>query len=159
MCLSFEKENYLTLNFVNMADDNKESRMSIDNFDFAQEGATHDASKLVNELVFRLHQAMSNPSLQGEVHQQLHTYGILSSPQKERVSERYHGETSKRGLSMEEEDEQPFYEGLVEKSHGETSKRQLSMMRREEGEPTPYESLLKLLTSNHEDTKQKKPFQ
>ena len=107
-----------------MADDNKESRMSIDNFDFAQEGSTHDASKLVNELVFRLQQAMSNPSLQGEVHQELHTYGIPSAPQKERVSERFHGETSKRGLSMEEEDEQPLYEGVIEKPRGgETSKR------------------------------------
>src|SRR3569832_758288 len=122
-----------------MADDNKEGRMSIDNFDFAQEGATNDASKLVNELVFTLQQAMSNPSLQGEVHQQLHTYGILPSPQKERVPERFLGETSKRGLSMEEEEEHPFQEGVVEKSHGETSKRQLSMVRREEGEPTPYE--------------------
>ena len=105
-----------------MADDNRESRMSIHNFDFAQEGATNDASKLVNELVFRLQQAMSNPSLQGEVHQQLHTYGILPSLQKERVPERFHGETSKRGLSMEDEGEQPLQVGVVERSHGETSK-------------------------------------
>src|SRR3569832_2355286 len=112
-----------------MADDNKEGRMNIDNFDFAQEGATHDASKLVNELVFRLQQAMSNLSLQGEVHQQLHTYGILSSPHKEREPMRFLGETSERGLSMEEEDEKPCLEKVIKKPHWETSERQLSMVR------------------------------
>ncbi|MCO5576983.1 hypothetical protein L7F22_030804 [Adiantum nelumboides] len=70
-----------------MADNNKENRMSIDDFDFAHEDANDDTSMLVNYLVTRLHQAMGNPALQGEVQQQLHAYGILPLIQQERGPE------------------------------------------------------------------------
>ncbi|MCO5609051.1 hypothetical protein L7F22_063272 [Adiantum nelumboides] len=69
-----------------MADNNKENRMSIDDFDFAHEDATDDTSMMVNYLVTRLQQAMGNPALQGE------------------------GETSKRGLSTEKGVENPYQE-------------------------------------------------
>ncbi|MCO5609714.1 hypothetical protein L7F22_063946 [Adiantum nelumboides] len=93
-----------------MADNNKENRMSIDDFDFAHEDANDETSMLVNYLVTRLHQAMGNPALQGEVQQQLHAYGILPPIQQERGSERFQGETSKRGLSMEKGVENPYQE-------------------------------------------------
>ncbi|MCO5563089.1 hypothetical protein L7F22_016725 [Adiantum nelumboides] len=93
-----------------MADNNKENRMSIADFDFAHKDATDDTSMLINYLVTRLHQAMGNPALQGEVQQQLHAYGILPPPQQERDSEKYHGETSKRELSTVREVENPYQE-------------------------------------------------
>ncbi|MCO5600765.1 hypothetical protein L7F22_054880 [Adiantum nelumboides] len=93
-----------------MADNNKESRMSIDDFDFAHEDANDDTSMLVNYLVTRLHQAMGNPALQGKVQQQLHAYGILPPIQQERGPERFQGETSKRGLSTEKGVENPYQE-------------------------------------------------
>ncbi|MCO5558972.1 hypothetical protein L7F22_012563 [Adiantum nelumboides] len=93
-----------------MADNNKENRMSIDDFDFAHEDANDDTSMLVNYLVYRLHQAMGNPALQGEVQQQLHAYGILPPIQQERGPERFQGETSKRGLSTEKGVENPYQE-------------------------------------------------
>ncbi|MCO5559564.1 hypothetical protein L7F22_013165 [Adiantum nelumboides] len=93
-----------------MADNNKENRMSIDDFDFAHEDANDDTSMLVNYLVTRLHQAMGNPALQGEVQQQLHAYGILPPIQQERGPERFQGETSKRGLSTEKGVENPYQE-------------------------------------------------
>ncbi|MCO5590509.1 hypothetical protein L7F22_044479 [Adiantum nelumboides] len=93
-----------------MADNNKENRMSIDDFDFAHEDANDDTSMLVNYLVTRLHQAMGNPALQGKVQQQLHAYGILPPIQQERGPERFQGETSKRGLSMEKGVENPYQE-------------------------------------------------
>ncbi|MCO5612091.1 hypothetical protein L7F22_066353 [Adiantum nelumboides] len=93
-----------------MADNNKENRMSIDDFDFAHEDANDDTSMLVNYLVTRLHQAMGNPALQGKVQQQLHAYGILPPIQQERGPERFQGETSKRGLSTEKGVENPYQE-------------------------------------------------
>ncbi|MCO5550731.1 hypothetical protein L7F22_004222 [Adiantum nelumboides] len=93
-----------------MVDNNKENRMSIDDFDFAHEDANDDTSMLVNYLVTRLHQAMGNPALQGEVQQQLHAYGILPPIQQERGPERFQSETSKRGLSAEKRVENPFQE-------------------------------------------------
>ncbi|MCO5568796.1 hypothetical protein L7F22_022496 [Adiantum nelumboides] len=93
-----------------MADNNKENRMSIDDFDFAHEDANDDTSMLVNYLVTRLHQAMGNPTLQGEVQQQLHAYGILPPIQQERGPERFQGETSKRGLSTKKGVENPYQE-------------------------------------------------
>ncbi|MCO5571737.1 hypothetical protein L7F22_025485 [Adiantum nelumboides] len=93
-----------------MADNNKENRMSIDDFDFAHEDANDDTSMLVNYLVTRLHQAMGNPALQGEVQQQLHAYGILPPIQQERGPERFQGETSKRGHSTEKGLENPYQE-------------------------------------------------
>ncbi|MCO5581951.1 hypothetical protein L7F22_035840 [Adiantum nelumboides] len=84
--------------------------MSIDDFDFAHEDATDDTFMLVNYLVTRLHQAMGNLALQGEVQQQLHAYGILPPPQQERDPEKSHGETSKRGLSTAREVENPYQE-------------------------------------------------
>ncbi|MCO5554593.1 hypothetical protein L7F22_008124 [Adiantum nelumboides] len=93
-----------------MADNNKENRMSIDDFDFAHEDANDDTSMLVNYLVTWLHQAMGNPALQGEVQQQLHAYGILPPIQQERGPERFQGETSKRGLSTEKGVENPYQE-------------------------------------------------
>ncbi|MCO5564468.1 hypothetical protein L7F22_018129 [Adiantum nelumboides] len=93
-----------------MADNNKENRMSIDDFDFAHENANDDTSMLVNYLVTRLHQAMGNPALQGEVQQRLHAYGILPPIQQERGLERFQGETSKRGLSTEKGVENPYQE-------------------------------------------------
>ncbi|MCO5615159.1 hypothetical protein L7F22_069448 [Adiantum nelumboides] len=53
---------------------------------------------------------MGNPALQGEVQQQLHAYGILPPPQQERDLEKSHGETSKRGLSMARQVENPYQE-------------------------------------------------
>ncbi|MCO5553675.1 hypothetical protein L7F22_007201 [Adiantum nelumboides] len=93
-----------------MADNNKENKMSIDDFDFAHEDANDDTSMLVNYLVTRLHQVMGNPALQGEVQQQLHAYGILPPIQQERGPERCQGETSKRGLSTEKGVENPYQE-------------------------------------------------
>ncbi|MCO5608638.1 hypothetical protein L7F22_062852 [Adiantum nelumboides] len=91
-----------------MDENNKENRMSIDDIDFAHEDANDDTSMLVNYLVTRLHQAMGNPALQGEVQQQLHAYGILPPFQQERGLERFQGETSKRGLSMKKGVENPY---------------------------------------------------
>ncbi|MCO5569414.1 hypothetical protein L7F22_023126 [Adiantum nelumboides] len=91
-----------------MADNNKENKMSIDDFDFAHEEANDDTPILVNYLVIRLQQAMGNLALQGKVQQQLHTYGTLPPFQQERGPERSHGETSKRGLSTEKGVENPF---------------------------------------------------
>ncbi|MCO5572310.1 hypothetical protein L7F22_026063 [Adiantum nelumboides] len=84
--------------------------MSIDDFDFAHEDANDDTSMLVNYLVTRLHQAMGNLALQGELQQQLHAYGILPPIQQERGPERFQGETSKRGLSTEKGVENPYQE-------------------------------------------------
>ncbi|MCO5593037.1 hypothetical protein L7F22_047042 [Adiantum nelumboides] len=93
-----------------MADNNKENKMSIDDFDFAHEEASDDTPMLVNYLVTRLQQAMGNPALQGEVQQQLHAYGILPPFQQERGPERFQGETSKRRLSIEKGVENPYQE-------------------------------------------------
>ncbi|MCO5613239.1 hypothetical protein L7F22_067515 [Adiantum nelumboides] len=97
-----------------MADNNKENRMSIDDFDFAHENAIDDTPMLVNYLVTRLQQARGNPALQGEVQQQLHAYGIphglLPPPQQERDLEKSHGETSKKGFSTAREVENPYHE-------------------------------------------------
>ncbi|MCO5568922.1 hypothetical protein L7F22_022625 [Adiantum nelumboides] len=91
-----------------MANNNKENRMSIDDFDFAHEDAIDDTPMSVNYLVTWLQQGMGNPALQGKVQQQLHAYGILPPPQQERDREKSHGETSKRGLSMAREVENPY---------------------------------------------------
>ncbi|MCO5609797.1 hypothetical protein L7F22_064029 [Adiantum nelumboides] len=93
-----------------MDDNNKENRMSIDDFDFAHEDATDDTPMLVNYLVTRFQQAMGNPALRCEVQQQRHAYGILPPPQQERDLEKSHGETSKRGLSTAREVENPYQE-------------------------------------------------
>ncbi|MCO5567057.1 hypothetical protein L7F22_020742 [Adiantum nelumboides] len=93
-----------------MADNNKENRMSIDDFDFAHEDANDDTSMLVHYLVTRLHQAMGDPALQGEVQQQLHAYGILPPIQQERGPERFQDETSKRGLSTKKGAKNPYQE-------------------------------------------------
>ncbi|MCO5559968.1 hypothetical protein L7F22_013572 [Adiantum nelumboides] len=53
---------------------------------------------------------MGNPALQGKVQQQLHSYGILPPFQQKRPPERSHGETSKKGLSMEKGVENPYQE-------------------------------------------------
>ncbi|MCO5559342.1 hypothetical protein L7F22_012940 [Adiantum nelumboides] len=53
---------------------------------------------------------MGKPTLQGEVQQQHHTYGILPPPQEERDPETSHGETSKSGLSTMREVENPYEE-------------------------------------------------
>ncbi|MCO5560782.1 hypothetical protein L7F22_014402 [Adiantum nelumboides] len=93
-----------------MADNNKENRMSIDDFNFVHEDATDDTSMMVNYLVTWLHQAIGNPALQDEVQQQLHAYGILPPFQQERGPERFQGETSKRGLSTKKGVENPYQE-------------------------------------------------
>ncbi|MCO5608424.1 hypothetical protein L7F22_062634 [Adiantum nelumboides] len=126
-----------------MADNNKENRMSIDDFDFAHEDANDDTSMLVNYLVTRLHQAMGNPALQGEVQQQLHAYGILPPIQQERGPERFQGETSKRGLSTEKGVENPYQElkQLLEgkpssKKTGHAQPERSPSREREESEPS-----------------------
>ncbi|MCO5590969.1 hypothetical protein L7F22_044945 [Adiantum nelumboides] len=91
-----------------MADNNKENKMSIDDFDFAHEEANADTPMFINYLVTRFQQAMGNPALQGEVQQQLHAYGILPPFQQERDPERSHGETSKRGLSTKKGVDNPY---------------------------------------------------
>ncbi|MCO5586289.1 hypothetical protein L7F22_040228 [Adiantum nelumboides] len=53
---------------------------------------------------------MGNPTLQGEVQQQLHAYGIFPPFQQEKDSERFHGEISKKGLSTEKGVENPYQE-------------------------------------------------
>ena len=83
-----------------MAENNQGSRVDIDNFDLAQDGATNDGCWLVNYLVSRLQQVMGNPSLQAEVQQQLQTYGILPIAQEEGAPMRPPRETSKRGKSL-----------------------------------------------------------
>ncbi|MCO5582544.1 hypothetical protein L7F22_036441 [Adiantum nelumboides] len=93
-----------------MVDNNKENNMSIDEFYFAHEDANDETPMMVNYLVTRLEQVMGNPTLQGEVQQQLHSYGILLPFQQERGPERSHGETSKRGLSIEYGVENPYQE-------------------------------------------------
>ncbi|MCO5579572.1 hypothetical protein L7F22_033429 [Adiantum nelumboides] len=82
-----------------MADNNEEGRINVDSFDFANEGASEETPMLVNYLITRLQQAMPNPTLQGEVQQQLQAYGFLPPHQEERVPEKSLGETSKRGIS------------------------------------------------------------
>ncbi|MCO5605617.1 hypothetical protein L7F22_059800 [Adiantum nelumboides] len=94
---------------INMAGNNEESRINVDNFDFACDGANDDTPMLVNYLVTKLQQAMANPALQGEV-QQLHAYGLLSTHQEERAPEESLGETSKRALSTVREGENPYQE-------------------------------------------------
>ncbi|MCO5581724.1 hypothetical protein L7F22_035613 [Adiantum nelumboides] len=84
------------------------------------EDANDDTSMLVNYLVTRLHQAMGNPALQGEVQQQLHAYGILPPIQQERGPERFKGETSKRGHSTEKGVENP-YQALKQLLEGKPS--------------------------------------
>ncbi|MCO5577526.1 hypothetical protein L7F22_031357 [Adiantum nelumboides] len=118
-----------------MADNNKENRMSIDDFDFAHEDANDDTSMLVNYLVTRLHQAMGNPSLQGEVQQQLHAYGIPPPIQQERGPERFQGETSKRGLSTEKGVENPYQE-LKQLLEGKPSSKKKGHAQHERS-PTP----------------------
>ncbi|MCO5579912.1 hypothetical protein L7F22_033779 [Adiantum nelumboides] len=62
---------------------------------------------------------MANPTLQGEVQQQLHACEILPTHQEEIALEKSFGETSKRGLSMAREGENPyqeFWNFLVENS-------------------------------------------
>ncbi|MCO5571676.1 hypothetical protein L7F22_025423 [Adiantum nelumboides] len=82
-----------------MADNNEEGRINVDNFDFGNEGANDETPMLVNYLITRLHQAMENLALQGEVKQQLQAYGFLPPHHEERAPEKSLGETSKRGLS------------------------------------------------------------
>ncbi|MCO5595295.1 hypothetical protein L7F22_049336 [Adiantum nelumboides] len=79
-----------------------------------------DTPMLVNYLVTRLQQATANPALQGKVQQQLHAYGILPTHQEERDPVKSLGETSKRGLSIVREGENPYEElqnVLLEGSH------------------------------------------
>ncbi|MCO5601867.1 hypothetical protein L7F22_055992 [Adiantum nelumboides] len=82
-----------------MADNNEEDRINVNNFDFANEGANEETPMLVNYLITRLQQAMSNSALQGEDQQQLQAYGFLPPYQEERVREKSLGETSKRRIS------------------------------------------------------------
>ncbi|MCO5547895.1 hypothetical protein L7F22_001347 [Adiantum nelumboides] len=82
-----------------MADNNEEGRIDVDNFDFANEGASEETPMLVNYLITRLQQAMANPALQCEVQQQLQAYGFIPPHQEERIPEKSLGETSKRGTS------------------------------------------------------------
>ncbi|MCO5547195.1 hypothetical protein L7F22_000639 [Adiantum nelumboides] len=72
-----------------------------------RQGANDETPMLVNYLIARLHQAMTNSALQGEFQQQLPAYG---TPQEERASEKSLGETSKRGLSTEREGENKYQE-------------------------------------------------
>ncbi|MCO5575299.1 hypothetical protein L7F22_029099 [Adiantum nelumboides] len=119
-----------------MADNNKENKMSIDDFDFAHEEANDDTPMLVKYLVTRLQQAMGNPALQGEVQQQLHAYGIFPPFQQERGPERSHGETSKRGLSMEKGVENPYQDlkQLLEGKPAHVQHEELPSKEREESE-------------------------
>ncbi|MCO5596963.1 hypothetical protein L7F22_051034 [Adiantum nelumboides] len=100
--------------------ENQESQQ-VDNFDqsFDQHVTPHDVEEIVREeqevlreerTLPKLQQAMANPTLQGEVQQQLHAYGILPTHQEERAPEKSLGETSKRGLSMVREGENPYQE-------------------------------------------------
>ncbi|MCO5609392.1 hypothetical protein L7F22_063618 [Adiantum nelumboides] len=81
-----------------MADNNEEGRINVDNFDFANECASEETPMLVNYLITRLQQALANPTLQGEVQQQLQSYGFIPPHQEERIPEKSLGETSKRGI-------------------------------------------------------------
>ncbi|MCO5573930.1 hypothetical protein L7F22_027708 [Adiantum nelumboides] len=114
-----------------MADNNKENKMSIDDFDFAHEEANDYTPMLVNYLVTKLQQAMGNLALQGEVQQQLHGYGILPPFQQERGPERFHGETSKRGLSTEKGVENP-YQDLKQLREGKPSSKKKAHVQHEE---------------------------
>ncbi|MCO5607614.1 hypothetical protein L7F22_061811 [Adiantum nelumboides] len=93
-----------------MADNNEEGRIIVDNFDFANEGASEETPMLLNYLITRLHQAMANPALQGEVQQQLQAYGFIPPHQEERIPEKSLGETSKRGISKVREGENSYEE-------------------------------------------------
>ncbi|MCO5612813.1 hypothetical protein L7F22_067084 [Adiantum nelumboides] len=114
-----------------MGDNNKENKMSIDDFDFAHEEANDDTPMLVNYLVTSLQQAMGNPALQGAVQQQLHAYGILPPFQQERGPERSHGETSKRGLSTGKAVENP-YQDLKQLLEGKPSSKKKAHVQHEE---------------------------
>ncbi|WP_219824429.1 hypothetical protein, partial [Enterobacter cloacae complex sp. 4DZ1-17B1] len=63
-----------------MAENSKESEINVDSFDFANEQATNDAPMLVSYLVFRLQQAMGNPSLQSEVQWSFVLMGFFKLP-------------------------------------------------------------------------------
>ncbi|MCO5593635.1 hypothetical protein L7F22_047650 [Adiantum nelumboides] len=99
------------LNFVSMTDNNKKSRNNVDDFDFAHEGVTNETPMLVNCFVTRIQQAMANNLiLQGEVQQQLHTYGVLPTAQGERMPEKSPREGSTKGLSTMREVENHYQE-------------------------------------------------
>ncbi|MCO5572717.1 hypothetical protein L7F22_026476 [Adiantum nelumboides] len=72
--------------------------------------ANDEIPMLVNYLITSLHQAMANPTLQGEVQQQLQAYGILPTHQEEGDLVKSLGKTSKRGLSAAREGENPYQE-------------------------------------------------
>ena len=70
-----------------MANFNQESRMNINDYDFAKGANDENAPKYVNSLVTRLQQALGNPSLQGEVALQLQNQGLATFLQERGLRE------------------------------------------------------------------------
>ena len=82
-----------------MAENNQESRVSLDSQAHTQEGMT-SGSDFLKFLVANLPYVVGNPTLQGEVLQQLQDHGIIPKDHEERVPEGPHvGEISKKGTS------------------------------------------------------------
>ena len=83
-----------------MANFNQESRMNIDDYDFAQGANDENAPMYVNSLVTK---ALGNPSLQGEVAQQLQKQGLATFLQGRGLREsRQEVPTRRRSRKVEE---------------------------------------------------------
>ncbi|MCO5587033.1 hypothetical protein L7F22_040978 [Adiantum nelumboides] len=136
-----------------MADNNKENRMSIDDFDFAHEDATDDTPMLVNYLITRLQQAMGNPALQGKVQQQLHAYGILPPPQQERDPEKSHGKPSSKKKGHAQHEASPSKEREGSKSQDESMEDVAPRRRRAQRSPTPTKRKRSPHSPHHRESK------
>ena len=71
-------------------------------FQTAQDGAFDEGKQLIGCLLSRFKEIMSNPALQAEVQAQFAANNMMALLQKEGISERAPGETSKREIPMEE---------------------------------------------------------
>ena len=81
---------------------NPGKQVVVDTIEVAQDGAFDVGKQLVGCLLRRFKEFMSNPALQAEVQAQFAANNMVSLLQKEGISERAHGETSKREIPMRE---------------------------------------------------------
>ena len=81
---------------------NPGKQVVVDTFEAAQDGALDVGKQLVGCLMSRFKEFMSNPALQAEVQAQFAANNMMALLQKEGISERAPGETSKREIPMEE---------------------------------------------------------
>ena len=81
---------------------NPGKQVVVDTFKAAQDGALDVGKQLVGCLMSRFKEFMSNPALQAEVQAQFAANNMMALLQKEGISERALGETSKREIPMGE---------------------------------------------------------